>query len=71
MIPGASGQVDTGPPRLVEGVGRRIDHARKQLDAFQLSEGRVRQHGLDRGSQTLVIDRTGEAAGQTDRELFK
>jgi leucyl-tRNA synthetase len=46
----------------VERVGRRIDHARKQLDAFQLSEGRVRQHGLDRGSQTLVIDRTGEAA---------
>ena len=48
----------------MEGVGRGIDHAGKQLDAFQLPECRVRQHGLDRGPQALVIDRPGEAAGE-------
>ena len=71
MIAGACGQIDSSPPRLMERVGSRIDHARKQLDAFQLSEGRVWQHGLDRSSQTLIINRAGESAGQTDRELFE
>ena len=64
-------KIDAGPPRLVEGVGGRTDHARQRLEAVELAERASRQGRLDGGAQGLVIDRARQAAGQAGRELLE
>ena len=38
MVVSPRGEIDAGPPRLVECVGSGINHARKQLDALQFAK---------------------------------
>jgi hypothetical protein len=64
-------QIDTGTPYLMQRIGSGIDHAGKQLDAFEFAERRRQKGALDRGAQTLVIDRPREATCQACRELFE
>jgi hypothetical protein len=71
MLVGAGSEVDAGAPGLVQGVGRGVDHAGQELDAFEFAERGVRQDGLDRGAQAFVVDRPRKAAGEAGCQLLE
>ena len=71
MIGRACGKIEARAPGFVEGVGRRVDHAGKSLDALHLAHRRGGQGRLDGRAQALVVDGAGEAARQPDGGLLE
>jgi hypothetical protein len=56
MVGRASGKIDARAPGFVKRVDRRVDHARKRLDALQLAHRRSGQSRLDSRTQAVVVD---------------
>ena len=71
MVGRVHGQIDTRAPGFVQCVGGCVDHAGERLDALQFAHRRHRQGRLDGRAQALVVDGTGEAAGQPDGGLLE
>ena len=71
MISRPGGKIDTCPPRLVQCVGGRADHARQHLDIFQFAHRCFGEDRLDRRAQAFFVDRAGEAAREPHRGLFE
>ena len=64
-------EIDSGAPCLAQRVGCRADKAGQVLDRIELPQLRVRQGGLDPGTQALVVDGAQQAARQPGCELFE
>ena len=71
MSGGPGLKVEARTPRLAQGVGGGVHHAGKVLDTVEFSEFRVRQHGPDRLPEGVVVDRPGQTAGQSRRQLLE
>ena len=67
----ARGEVDDRAPRLMQGLGRRVDHAGEHFYALQLAHRSCRQDRLDHGTQAFVVDRPGKAAGEPHGGLLE
>src|SRR3546814_6036836 len=71
MVAGAGRKIEAGAPRLVERVGRRLNHAGELLDAVQLAELGLGQGLLDRSAKTLIVDGTRKSASQPRGQMLE
>ena len=64
-------KIYAGAPSLAQRIGGGRHHSGKRLDAFELTQLRLRQNAVDGFPQRIVVDGSAQTANQSGRQLLE